>query len=394
MWKDTSGAGRMVAQSDSGKQPELVPDGLAGKAVVRFRGRHYLDGPAVLPAGCKRLTFIAVWKRKHATGSEVIFEQSSPGQGRRACLLTTGGGNDFRNGVLRLRVPVTLIDPLRWHDVVVRFRGPNLELFVDGVLMDEEWPHGELYEFRAPFLIGAGYENGKLKAGFRGRMDQVALWNRALKDDEIVALAGGAEEVARRDREILGPPQTSMQYWKPRGYNAWAGDCMPFFHDGTFHLFYLFDRHHHHSKWSQGAHQYAHASSKDLVHWEHHPLAVPIVQQWECSMGTCDCIWNDGVYHMFYTDCGNRCEYKDKPQRGCMDLRGDEYRRHPLPQGPEAARGRRRLHGVSRSSNRIVSPGARRRQSTRLQGPATLGRDAGRVCALPSGPLGRVSAPV
>ena len=33
-------------------------------------------------------------------------------------------------------------------------------------------------------------------------------------------------------------------------------------------------------------------------------------------MGTCDCIWHDGLYHMFYTDCGARCEYKDKPQRG------------------------------------------------------------------------------
>ena len=50
--------------------------------------------------------------------------------------------------------------------------------------------------------------------------------------------------------------------------------------------------------------------------WEQHPLAVPLVEQWECSMGTCDCLWHDGVYHMFYTDCGSRCEYKDKPQRG------------------------------------------------------------------------------
>jgi hypothetical protein len=165
-------------------------------------------------------------------------------------------------------------------------------------------------------LLGAGYENGKLRTGFRGQIDHVALWNRALNDDEIVTLAGGAEEVARRDREILGPLQASVQHWKPRGYNAWAGDCMPFYHDGTFHLFYLFDRHHHGSKWGQGAHQYAHASSRDLVHWEHHTLAIPIVEQWECSMGTCDCIWHDGLYHMFYTDCGSRCEYKDKPQQG------------------------------------------------------------------------------
>jgi hypothetical protein len=65
------------------------------------------------------------------------------------------------DGVLRLRVPVTVIGPNSCHDVLVRFRGPNLELFVDGVLVDEEWPHGELFGFCAPFLIGAGYEDDK-----------------------------------------------------------------------------------------------------------------------------------------------------------------------------------------------------------------------------------------
>ncbi len=318
-WRDKSGAGRILGQSDGGKQPELVTNALSGKGVVRFGGRHCLDGPAVLPPGGDNLTFVAVWKRNHASGSEVIFEQSSPGTGRRACLLTTGGsggGNaDFMAGVLRLAVPVQMIDPGRWHDVVVRFRGPNLELFVDGVLVDEEWPHGALYQFRSPFLIGAGYEKGELKTGFQGEIDHVALWSRALKDDEIAALAGGADAVARRDREILGPPQASMQYWKPRG-QAYAGDCIPFYRDGTFHLFYLFDRRHHGSKWGQGAHQYAHVTTKDLVHWEHQPLAVPIIEPWECSMGTGDVIWHDGVFHVFYTDCGGRCEYKDKPQRG------------------------------------------------------------------------------
>ncbi len=318
-WKDKSGAGHVVAQSDYGKRPALVAGALAGKSVVRFQGHHCLDGPAVLPRGCKHFTFIAVWKRTHASGSQVIFEQSSPGDGRRACLLTTamgGKGGDFADGVLRLAVPVKMIDPTQWHDVVMRSRGPNLELFVDGVLVDEEWPHGALHPLCAPLLLGAGYERGALKADFRGQIDHVALWNRALKDEEIAMLAGGPDEVARRDRAILGPKQASMQYWRPRGYNAWAGDCMPFYHDGTFHLFYLFDRRHHGSKWGQGAHQFAHASTKDLIHWEHHPLAVPIIRQWVCSHGTGDCIWHDGVYRMFYTDCGGRCEYKDKPQRG------------------------------------------------------------------------------
>ena len=318
-WKDKSAAGRLVAQADPGRQPELVPNVLAGRAVVRFGGRQCLDGPAVLRPGGNHFTFIAVWRRNHASGSQVIFEQSSPGVGKRACLLTTGKsegrGGEFADGVLRLAVPLDMIDPARWHDVAVRFRGPNLELFIDGVLVDEEWPHGALYQFVSPLLIGAGYEKGELRAGFRGQIDHVALWNRALKDEEIAALAGGAEEVARRDLQVLGPKQASMQYWKPRG-QAYAGDCIPFYHEGTFHLFYLFDRRHHGSKWGQGAHQYAHASTKDLVHWEHHPLTVPIIEQWECSMGTGDAIWHDGVFHVFYTDCGGRCEYIDKPQRG------------------------------------------------------------------------------
>jgi hypothetical protein len=151
----------------------------------------------------------------------------------------TAAAGDRADGVLRLAVPMKLIDPRRWHDVVVRFRGPNLELFVDGVLVDEEWPHGALRPIHMPLLLGAGYEGGRLTTGFRGQIDHVALWNRALTNEEIATLAGGPDEVARRDREMLGPQQATPQYWKPHGYNAWAGDCMPFYHDGTFHLFYL-----------------------------------------------------------------------------------------------------------------------------------------------------------
>lgn len=226
-----------------------------------------------------------------------------------------GFSQDARDGVLRIGVPAKLIDPTAWHDVLVRFNEAHLEMFVDGVLVDEEWPHGGLCDFRAPLVIGAGYVNGGLKGGFTGEIDHLAFWDRALGDDEIAAISGGRKEVARRDIEIFGPVRSSLQYWSPRGYNTNAGDCMPFYHDGTFHLFYLFDRRHHGSKWGMGAHQYAHVSSTDLVHWQHHPLAIPISRQWECSMGTGDIIWNDGVYNIFYTDCGSRCEFSDKPER-------------------------------------------------------------------------------
>lgn len=188
------------------------------------------------------------------------------------------GGQDFIDGIMRIGVPVDIIGLREWHDIVVRFNNANLELFVDGVLVDEEWPHGALYRFCSPFLIGAACKDGKINSGFYGMIDHVALWDRALDEEEIAYLSGGKEEINRREIEILGEESTELQYWRPRGYNTFVGDCMPFYHDCEFHLYYLFDRKHHTSKWGMGAHQFAHSSSRDLVHWKHHPLSLPITE--------------------------------------------------------------------------------------------------------------------
>lgn len=54
---------------------------------------------------------------------------------------------DFQNDRLRLNAPLDLIGREGWHDIFVRFNRTKLDLFVDGVLLDEEWPHGGLHEF-------------------------------------------------------------------------------------------------------------------------------------------------------------------------------------------------------------------------------------------------------
>jgi len=223
---------------------------------------------------------------------------------------------DFFNGILRIGVPVDMIGNNAWHDIVVRFHDTILEMFIDGVLVDEEWTHGSLYKFQGPFLIGAANENGEIKSGFNGMVDHVALWNRALSDDEVIAISGGKEFVAKRDLEILGPEQASLQYWHPRGYNTSAGDVMCLFNEGTFHVFWLYDRRHHGSKWIMGAHQYAHVTTRNLVNWTHLPLAVPLIRSWESAMGTGDFIVNNGIFYAFYTDCGSRVEFPEKPHIG------------------------------------------------------------------------------
>jgi hypothetical protein len=222
-------------------------------------------------------------------------------------------GDDFDAGVLRVAAPAELIGADRWHGFVVRFCGPNLELFVDGVLLDEEWPHGMLDRFRGPFLLGAGYVDGQLARGFRGLVSHLAVWDHALDDAEVAALCGGEAEVAARASEYLGAPPAHRQYWLPPGFNTFAGDTMPFFREGEFHVYYLFDRRHHGAKWGMGAHQFAHISSPDLEQWTDHPLALPITRQWECSLGTGCVVHHGDRFRAYYIHHGKRCYFTDCP---------------------------------------------------------------------------------
>ncbi len=94
-----------------------------------------------------------------------------------------------------------------------------------------------------------------------------------------------------------------MQYFKPRNAHEFVGDCMPFYHDGVFHLYYLLDEQHHRARNGFGAHQWAHATTTDLINWEHHPLAIPVGDEGDydyLSICTGSTFYHDGVYHGFY----------------------------------------------------------------------------------------------
>ena len=226
---------------------------------------------------------------------------------------------DLLAGVLKVAVPVELIGPDGWHDVLIRFNGPKLELFLDGVLVDQEFPHGELRHFESPFLIGAGIHDGVVTFDFRGQIDHLAIWDRTLSDSEIAALSGGQEQIAKRRAAIEGQPVQVPQYWRPEGYNAFVGDPMAFFHDGTFHFFYLFDRKHHRQKWGAGGHPWGHVSSRDLVHWEHHPRALDITEQTENALGTGQFLFHDGKYSLYWINHGRRLPFADAPDYRLAD---------------------------------------------------------------------------
>jgi hypothetical protein len=274
---------------------------------------NYVGGPMSTPAA-----WMFGWPGgpRAITGARGVIEflwganglNLTPGRvgmlpGRGAASDTSPLATDARNAVLRLMVPVEPLGPGAWHDVVVRGTGAKLELWVDGVLLDEEFPIGRTRPSSAPRYFAAARDaQGTLLSGFHGQMDHAALWHRALRETEIAALSGGIDIICQREPEVLGPLPEKMQYFRPRGHNSKAGDCFPYFHDGTFHLFYLILRRNMHSKWDggHGGLEIFHASTRDLTHWTHHPRVVPVTEQWEAWNGTGGTVHHDGKFWMFY----------------------------------------------------------------------------------------------
>ena len=119
------------------------------------------------------------------------------------------------------------------------------ELYVNGVLTDEEWPSGNrLLELGDEIVSGIGIRAEEYSAPEKNEPSVIA-------------------EIENADG------------WYP-GNGVFVGDCMPYRRGEEYHVLYLKDRHHHGSKWGLGAHQWEHISTKDFKKWQVHPMAVPI----------------------------------------------------------------------------------------------------------------------
>lgn len=155
----------------------------------------------------------------------------------------------YKDEPLMMRAAANEVDSAR-----VILNAHSVALFVNGSLSDEEWPQDER-------LLTPDSVFGGLDVGITEKPTDITVNpfdRRGIKTDEI----------------------------RIPGVNI--GDCMPFSdgRDGRFHLFYLYDRHHHASKWKLGGHNWAHLSTADLRTWDEHPVAVGITEDFEGSICT------------------------------------------------------------------------------------------------------------
>ena len=146
----------------------------------------------------------------------------------------------------------------------------RIELHVNGVLMDEEWPAGNLL-----FGMGDMFIPEKM-------IDVSEYFECNCDSPSVIASFENAEG------------------WYP-GNGVFVGDCMPYRRDNEYHVLYLKDRHHHSSKWGLGAHQWDHISTADFKTWNVHPMAVPITDASECSICTGSWIKHGDKEYLYYT---------------------------------------------------------------------------------------------
>lgn len=95
-------------------------------------------------------------------------------------------------------------------------------------------------------------------------------------------------------------PKETIQYFTPVGGNQFVGDCIPFYHQGTYYLYWLLDERHHSALNGLGGHQWCVSTSDDLKRWEHHPIAIGIDEEWEKSICTGSVAFDGQRYYAFY----------------------------------------------------------------------------------------------
>ena len=166
---------------------------------------------------------------------------------------------------MRVGVPLaSLAEPWGSHEVVVSFTEARWTLYVDGQLVDNDFPLGQPVSD-----IEADIEEDRLVVN----LDAVSLMEIFRPSLKATRIASSPSKTA------------NLQYFTPEGHNAWVGDVATCYYNGRYHLFYLFDRRGHRSKFGRGGHYFEHLSTADFLTWTEHEEATPIEEQWE-SFGT------------------------------------------------------------------------------------------------------------
>jgi hypothetical protein len=235
---DASGRGGRLSVEGNVELGVAVPDAERDASRARggdglaaaFHGGHLIipaEPTASLPAGKAMTLCVRVRLADGAVAGNLLGWK---GQGGRPAFRLFVGefaskpslivelATDARDRSLRLSAPLAVLGAAEWHDVVVRYLAYRLELFVDGVLVDEEWPSGSLLAADGPLLVGAAVGGEAPQEKFSGVIDHVALWNRVSNRDARSSVFAGQAAIgwtnASTPRSTMPKDWTARSIWR------------------------------------------------------------------------------------------------------------------------------------------------------------------------------------
>ena len=211
-------AGQVVEASLENGLPHFV-DGRIGSA-ASFDGERYINAGSPPSLGYEDEFSLSAWIYP-SSDNGVVFSRASEGdQGE------VGWGIYIENGKIRLNLSTRVLDdgvsaetikPIqlnRWQHVAATYDGSKtpsgMRVYIDGVSQELDGLLdlvGNRLPQRYPLRIGA---SGSSKPNFRGNIDDVRIYDRALTAEEvaIVAAAETISEIARIDEDERSDAQS------------------------------------------------------------------------------------------------------------------------------------------------------------------------------------------
>ena len=185
-------------------------------------------------------------------------------------LLHSNEHPDWKN--MTIGIPLALLQrPEGEHEITLNFSGAYWAMYVDGEMLDNDFPFGyPQWADRNTWMLDTDYVK---KA--------------------VIYFPGIKPEKKQAKTPKISP---GIQYWLPPGHNNWVGDVATISYKGRYHVFYLYDRRHHQSKFGCGAHYFEHISTEDFKTWTEHEAATPLEEQWECVGTGVPFVFNDKLY--------------------------------------------------------------------------------------------------
>jgi hypothetical protein len=84
---------------------------------------------------------------------------------------------------INLYSPNSSLQPLQWNFVASRYNGVNMEIYIAGNRVAQSNIPGTVTSYISEIIMGSGWT-----VRFKGLIDEVRVYNRALSDSEIKAL--------------------------------------------------------------------------------------------------------------------------------------------------------------------------------------------------------------